>query len=390
MPVQLSRSDQKILLVSAGIFVLLIAAAFLLAPEESNQETVPSTYSSNSSGAKAAFQLLKETGFIVERWEQPLTDLKTGKNNILILAEPKRYGNKQELRALHEFIRKGGTLIAVGPMAALMLPETSHFYPNVEDKVWDKYDAVTPSSFAREASQITMETEYAWESSSSALALYGKDGKNVVVAYPYGDGKVIWWAAATPLTNAGLKEPQNLEFFLACLGDKANVHIFWDEYFHGFARSAKISFAARLAAIALAQLVLLSAAVLWTFSRRSGPVRPSEPEIRLSPLEFVETLGGLYKRAHASATAVDICYQRFLYWLARRLGVPPTSSVEEFTQTAINRWNFLDEEFAPTFKECAQARYRNPSAKRALHLVRSLHSYAVQLNLYSASSKEKK
>jgi hypothetical protein len=48
---------------------------------------------------------------------------------------------------------------------------------------------------------------------SAAYPLYGDGDRTVVVKYPFGRGEVLWWASATPLTNAGLKEPGNLEFF---------------------------------------------------------------------------------------------------------------------------------------------------------------------------------
>jgi hypothetical protein len=390
MPVQLSRGDRKILTIAAGAFAALAIVALLLASPESDQSAIPSTYSSHSSGAKAAFLLLQETGWHAVRWEQSLTRLEAGKNKIIIIAEPDKPANKWERAALLNFIRGGGCLIAIGRAAGLLLPQGSDITSSVEAKIWEKYSALAPTSITREAPQITMASDVWWASETSALALYGNDHKIVVVSYPYGEGKVIWWAAATPLTNAGLKEAGNLEFFLACLGDQSKNHIYWDEYLHGYISSRIHSFENRIAGVFLVQFVLLGVAILLTFARRSGPVRPSAPEIRLSPLEFVETLGGLYEHAHADAVAVDIYYQRFLYWLAKRLGMSPAASIEEFEQAVAARWNFHDEQFAPILKECASARYQDLSASRALQLVRSLHSYAVELNLFSSSVKENK
>jgi|WetSurMetagenome_2_1015567.scaffolds.fasta_scaffold96042_2 hypothetical protein len=388
MPAQLSQSDRKILWIAAAAFAVLVVFAVLLATPESDQSAIPSTYSAHSSGAKAAFLMLQETGWHVERWERSLTQLKGGKNRIMIIAEPEKQPNAHERFALQEFIRGGGSLIAIGQGAGLMLPERSDITGFIGEKVWEKFSALTPTSITREAPQITMVSDVWWASEVSALALYGNGPRIVVVTYPYGEGKVIWWAAATPLTNAGLREPGNLEFFLACLGDISRNQIYWDEYFHGYSSSRENSFENRFAAVLLVQFAILGAAILLTFSRRSGPVRPSAPESRLSPLEFVETLGGLYERAHAAAVAIDIHYQRFLYWLAKRLGMSPSASIEEFEHAVAARWNFRDEQFVPTLKECASARYRDLSARRALQLVRLLHSYAVQLSLYSSSAKE--
>src|SRR2546422_4760103 len=37
-------------------------------------------------------------------------------------------------------------------------------------------------------------------------------------SYSYGKGQVIWWAAATPLSNAGIRQRGNLNLFLNSVG----------------------------------------------------------------------------------------------------------------------------------------------------------------------------
>jgi hypothetical protein len=388
MPIQLSRADRKILLVSVIFFIILIAIIIFFVPAKGNEQSTPSTYSSGSSGAKAAFLLLRETGYRTERWEQPFTDLKPGACRTLIIAEPAQIANNREREALHKFVREGNRLIAIGPVAAMMLPSSSAIPWMPEKELWQRYPALVPSAITRQAPEITMASNFSWASSASVSKLYGKNGKAVVVTYPYGKGSVTWWAAATPLTNAGITNPGNLDFFLACLGEKKKIQIYWDEYLHGYSRNRAIPFETRLSLYFLAQFAFLSAIVLLTFARRSGPVRPSAPESRLSPLEFVETLGGLYERAGASAIAVDICYKHFLYWLTKRLGLAPTASIEELEEGAADRWGFRDSKFTATLKECASARYRNIAEKRALQLIHDLHSLSMKLDLFT-SMKEK-
>lgn len=390
MAYTLSGSDRKILWIAAAVFGMLIIAAFLVVSPEGNEESIATTYSADSSGAKAAFLLLQKTGYRVERWEKSLEDIDVASRKTLILAEPVRAANQREHERLRRFIENGGRVIAIGQSACRMLPGSSCVPDPLEGMVWRKFPALIPSIMARAAPQIVMapKARWAW---SQGLPLYGDSTHNVVVSYGYGKGTVIWWAAATPLTNAGLRESGNLEFFLACLGDKGKTGILWDEYLHGYSASKKSTLQSILIGFALLQMTLLGMAVLWTFSRRSGPVRYQDPGVRLSPLEFVETLGGLYEHAHASAVAVDICYQRFLYWLARQLGMPATASIEEFERAVRNRWNFEDEHFGPTLRECASARYSAEfPAKQALRLVRSINSYASRLKLYPVSAKEDK
>jgi hypothetical protein len=392
MPIQLSSGDKKIFLIAAVFFTVLVILLLLVMPQNSQgRSNIPTTYSAASSGAKAGFLLLKETGYSVERWEQSPTRIQTFQNTILIIAEPVQFATKAEKEALVRFIKQGGKIIAIGQLAAMMLPVDNAAITFESETVWETFPAAAPSPITQAAPQITMAPEAYWSSSSTALALYEKDKRPVVVSYAHGKGTVIWWAAATPLTNAGLKEPGNLEFFIACLGDKATNRILWDEHFHGYGASSTGTFESSMFAVMVAQLGLVAAFVLLTFSRRSGPIRPSVREIRLSPIEFIETLGGLYEHAHAAGVAVDIHHQRFLYWLAKRLGMPVSASIEEFEVAMSSRWNFHDKEFAGILKQCSAARYFPEMAPgQALKLVRSLHSYALQLKLFPASAKEGK
>jgi hypothetical protein len=389
MPIKLSSGDRKILIAAGAVFAVLVLVSLLFVSSEGNRETVPTTYSTDSNGAKAAFLLLQQSGYRVKRWEQKPSEIKTAENVTLILAEPSTFADKEDRAAIRRFIEKGGHLIAIGEAAAQMLPRHDVQLILNEEMVWEKYPATAPSSEARAAPEITMAPRLHWSSPASAFAVYGKYNRTVVVRYLYGKGKVTWWAAPTPLTNAGIREPGNLEFFIACLGDKSKTRILWDEYFHGYAPSEKPLYDARLVRILLVHFGLLCAAVLLTYARRSGPIRPSSPEIRLSPLEFVESLGGLDEHARASAVAVDIHYQRFLYWMTRRLGLSRNAPIVELEQAARNRWNFQDKALGTVLQECSSARLLpNLPAGKALKLVRSLHSYAVQLKLFPASAKE--
>jgi hypothetical protein len=124
-------------------------------------------------------------------------------------------------------------------------------------------------------------------------------------------------------------------------------------------------------------------AVLWTYSRRSGPVFAPVTASRLSPLEFVRTLGHLYERAGAASTAVDVTYSRFRYLLTRRLGVPPDASPDVLDAGLAERHWVADSDLRATLEACEASRSRDdlkPGA--ALRLVRALHRHATVLNLF--------
>ena len=72
----LDSKDRK-LLIGCLVAVLLLAfvTAFLSRNQNNDDNTVPSSYLTGRHGARAAYELLQASGYTVERWEQPLSDL---------------------------------------------------------------------------------------------------------------------------------------------------------------------------------------------------------------------------------------------------------------------------------------------------------------------------
>ncbi len=389
MPLNMNRKDRKLLLGAGFVFLLLVAGALVFSSGQQGQAEYPSSYSSASAGAKAAYLLLSETGYKVERWEKPLSDLPPAATKTLILAEPDEAPTREERERLKAFISEGGHVIATGMFAGTFLPENESTPDILSGMTWKKASSLSPSQITRAAPQIVLAPRAYWQDSAAAYPLYGDGAHTLVVKYPFGQGEVLWWASATPLTNAGLKEPGNLEFVLACLGDQKN-EILWDEYIHGYRQTLAGSIAHSPVKWLFAQLVLLAVAIVATFSRRSGPTCVPATEVRLSPIEFVQTLGGLYERAGTASVVVDICYRRFRYWLTRRLGVAGNSSSDELATAIRDRWEFTDDHFIATLRSC-EASTSDPflQAPVALRLLQELDGYAAQLKLFQGVRKEK-
>jgi Domain of unknown function (DUF4350) len=390
LPIQLSAGDRKLFLIAGGVFLLLVATALILAKGPDSTDEIPTTYSVGSGGAKAAYLLLKASGYRVERWEQPPSGLPEAVGATLVLAEPSDAPKTEERNRLRQFVENGGRVIATGPFVGLFLPENGIVPDPLSGMTWKKLSAQSPSSITHAAPEITLAPQAYWRPESFALPLYGDGDKQMVVKYNSGKGEVIWWASATPLTNAGLKEPGNLEFFLACIGSEPQTRILWDEYFHGYRQSLTASIKSSPVKWIFLQFALFTLAILLTYSRRSGPISIPAREIRLSPLEFVRTLGALYKQANAASVVVDISYHRFRYWLTRRLGMASNAPVEELERAVRERGNFEDADFSATLRACESAPYDYTLKPRtALRLVRSLDNYAAKLKLFSKSGRQK-
>jgi hypothetical protein len=300
---------------------------------------------------------------------------------VLVLAEPTQAASASELAAIRRFVSAGGRVLAIGATAAALVPDLDAAAAEQWDPQPKTYEALLPSPVPREAPEISMvapdtltSSEHPW------LALYGQNDEVVVISYRVGKGEIIWWASASPLTNGLMRENSNLALFLNSIGAPANQGVYWDEYFHG-ARASMISyFETGPLPWAGLQIAIAFLAVLFTFSRRAGAMRMPATESRLSPLEFVETLGDLYQSAHASGAAVSVAYRRFRLALSRKLSTPSTAKLPELCRAASSRFRWPEDALLDTLARSERAmRSINLDEQEALYLVRQLHDYSARL-----------
>jgi len=404
MPSSLDPGDRKLLYAAGVIMVLLIAATFLVSkpPEDSERTASVSTYSTGAGGAQAAFLLLHDLGYRSERWERPPAELpaEDADGNILILARPEVVPRPGERDDLLRFVRAGGWIVYAGDHPYLFLKDGMVSPPSIltaSNLAADRFSAVSPSRFTAAAPQITLDAENRWDSLEGAqVPLYGEPDEPVVVTWPLGKGRILWWAAPTPVTNAGITREGNLPFFLGMVralrpgASPQSTTILWDEYFHGYRSSLRGYFAKTAVPWAVLQLGLVAAFVLLAFSRRSGPLFVPAAPARLSPLEFVDTLGALYERANAGSAAVNVAYRHFRFQLVRRLALAPNTPNVQLETAVRERLGWKQPGLAETLSRSERAA-RDPelSAREALNIVQALEHYSVLLGLKTRSDEEK-
>jgi hypothetical protein len=103
---------------------------------------------------------------------------------------------------------------------------------------------------------------------------------------------------------------------------------------------------------------------------------------RLAPLEFVDTLGGLYQRAHAEPDAIAAVYQRFRSTLTRHLRLPMTIPNASLDEAVRGRLGLKDDSFLETLQRAdAASRAQKIPPAEALALIQKLEKYEVQLGL---------
>lgn len=383
MPGGLDSADRK-LLIGAGILLVgLILVSALLSPSRtSGGASFPSSYSNAWDGGKAAFLLLQESGYPVERWELSPNDLdEDSAREVLIFAEPLLPPTSDEKARIGSFLERGGRVVATGPSAAALLPEPEHFLPadEYEDKV--KFPALLPSPLIEDAPEITMAPPKDWTpAKASHLVIFGNQDTAAVITYRVGAGQVVWWGSDTPLTNGGISDPGNLALFLNSVAPSRDKRILWDEYFHGARGSLWAYFAKTPLPWAVVQVGLAFLAILATYSRRNGPIRMPAKVSRLSPLEFVETLGDLYSSAHAGSAAVQIMYQRLRFLLIRQLGLSVNVPAAELARSASQALGWEEGALGATFVEAEQTAAGPPlNDRESLALAQELFDYIARL-----------
>lgn len=394
MPVGLAASDRKLLLIGGVVLVILLTASVLLSPPgDEGNSPIPSTYSAQSGGAQAAYLLLSRLRYPVRRWEDSPTELKADENALLILAEPVLPPSAKEREALADFVKDGGHILFTGDDIRAYFPDAdlSNMPVDSEEK---PLPPDIPNHLLRGGQYVSFDRRAAWgKLNESQIELFGGAESPAVVLWKLGDGEILWWANATPLTNAGIMRADNLAFFLNSVANWSAdepYQIYWDEYFHG-QRSSLWSYVGKTSlAWSFLQLAILGMAVLFTFSRRSGPVFVPPGVSRLSPLEFVDTLGGLYERAGAASSAVSVSYARLRSLLTRQLGLPANTPYDELALAANQRLGWKDAKFAGLLQRAeVSSRMVKLKSGEALGLVQELERYAAMLDVRAQFRREK-
>jgi len=394
MPSALDSGDRKIVLIAAAILLALVVATAALAPSSNDEEGegVPSTYSTARNGAQAAYLLLGELGYRSERWDKSPTELPSdAEGKILILADPVNSPDKVERDAVLRFARSGGWVVYAGPSPFLFVGSggITASTMNRTSSISETFPAIAPSPFTRRAPEITMSASHRWAATDGRqVPLYGDPKEPVVVTWRLGQGRILWWADPTPIANAGISKAGNLGFLLDCVeavrpgASPSETTVLWDEYFHGYRGSLWKYFEETPVPWAILQLAVIAAFVFLAFGRRSGPLYSPVSASRLSPLEFVDTMGDLYARAKAGPAAVRVAYRRFRGQLTRRLALAPSISNVQLDAAVRERLGWRQPGLFDTLQRAEKAAQANElSGADALSLVQALEHYELLFDL---------
>jgi hypothetical protein len=379
----LDAKDRRLLLWCLGIaLTLAVLTGFLLPKENSNDNPLPSSYLSGRHGARAAYETLLRSGYSVERWERPLNELAptAGPETVVIFADPFTR-ESDDLKAVRTIVEHGGRVFATGIGGGFILPGSASGMPKAFDFAACKLE---PEGFdpLSDSGEVWMVPESSWAAGNPAHRTeYSCAGQPAVVEYDWGKGHVVWWASATPLENGSLARANDLDFFLNSLGPREGHRFYWDESLHGVIRSVWSYAAGPALTMLWISLPILGLLVVFSFSRRSGPVRELPAPARATPIEFLEALGSLYRNAGAASTAVSIAWERFRRRSLQLCGLRgKTMGAVELAQAIRRRFPRADADLETDLAACEEAAWGetiDPGV--ALKLIQKLDTHQEKL-----------
>lgn len=378
-PVGLEKRDRLLLLSCLAMALLIVILIAIVAPAEDEVDVVPSSYSTGSLGAKAAYLLLERSGYQVERWTQPLDSVKADAHTTLILAEPYPYGLTSSRNAVLKVLQQGGRVLTTGMRGALLIPEDE---AHLDSTVLERECRATANGFDNlaDSGAVRIQPAAVWtEVNPRHHTAFLCNNKPVVVTYRYDKGQVIWWAGPLPLENSGIVRGDNLSLLLNSVGP-AGTHVLWDESLHNDSRSLWSFVEGTPVHLIWWQFGLVGALLLASYGRRSGPLRPDPAAPRASSLEFVKSLGALYHRAGATNTAVTIAYQRFRQDLEKYAGIEIALGAEQAARTIVHRFGYDGDGLSETMIAGETAAFGGQlSEKKALAFVQALSDHSKHL-----------
>jgi hypothetical protein len=364
----------------AVIVVVAMAGAFA---GSMTDDTLPSgsTFSYGPAGAAAAYQTLQRLGYSMRRNIEPVSSLDSDpESTVLILANPGDVASNQDRRAIQTFQARGGTVLAAGCAGATFLSSAAPGVGDPRSRV-ETFRVRRASPLTRDVPAISMTSGCASPAlGTQYAAVYGRGTVDVVYEATVGRGHAIWWAGSTPMANATIETPGHLELLLNAIGPPPRT-IVWDEFSHGQRASLWSYLAKTPAPWALAQLALVALVAAVMFVRRRVPIRARVRVTRTDPLEFVDTMAGLYVRAKSGAAAAAIARLRLRRVLLASSGIAPSASDARLADASAGRASMPAQELRELLEageRCAAEASSSPAA--ALPLVRRMQAVAARIN----------
>jgi hypothetical protein len=361
-------------LIVIGVLIVLSAAGNieLDRPTESEMQPIRSSYSTGSTGTRAFYQLLEESGRPVARWRESYLSLDEKARDALIIAVGPFQSDMplpgEEAVALQDFIASGGNALIISRSPGRQFGDSIIHSISIDSRITAKNPPwkaapemlvdsrsnqfiVQPTELTKNLSKLALSqlaARMTFTSPGKVLAPRGKptapvihlgDSDGAVLAdFKYGDGRVVFLSDPFVIANNGIARGSNLRLALNLIDSLgagragAARSIYFDEYHHGYRSESNPLvnyFRGTPMAWLLVHGVLLSLLIGYTYGKRFARPLPLPQADRHSPLEFVSSMANLQQVAKARDLAIENIFPRFKAQLCRRLGLSARAQPEQ-------------------------------------------------------------
>lgn len=372
----LSTTDKRLLGITGCCAAALIALLAIWGPSQ-DYDTVPASDSNAVHGAHAAYLLLEKIGYRVTRSTVPLRQVahSATPETTFIFADPFYQEDTDAQQAVEEILSRGGRVVVTGIAGAHLLPGKAHPLHMAMDPATCNAQPVGLSRVAA-SGEIQLPSGAVWMDESPNVDVAYRCGNDaVVVTYPSGKGTVVWWSSASPLENGTIGQAGNMALLLNSIGPRATTRVVWDESLHGASPSLWSYASGTVLPLVWIQCALVALLLVFSFSRRSGPLRPDPLPTRAAPLEFVRSLGSLYRKAGATNVAVSVAGQAFRLRLERAAGIGTQASPQQVVAAMERRYPNVNPKLGKALEAVETASAGPPPPeKSALKLVQLLQA----------------
>ncbi|MGI6705990.1 MAG: DUF4350 domain-containing protein [Clostridia bacterium] len=287
------------------IFVMIllgVTAAGIFALSHFQKETFPpySTHGTDSHGFKAAYLLLQELGFFVERLTEDGIAPEDGDVLVIVEPDPAMLTRKKEILRLNDWVHRGNHLVLIGNYRRYF--DVSRYM----DPHNRELDALSNPQRPGDASRHFVDV-------------------------PYGRGCFRLLDEASPYVNAGMKERGNATRFVQALWDYRSRRILFYEYgsaekrTEGGGRSPGSVFSLLGPSGQLILLQMAMGLVLFALvkGKRFGLPRSYRQEFAGNEEESVLAVGRLMGQVALKEDALRLYYEEFIREAAHYLGTGP-------------------------------------------------------------------
>jgi hypothetical protein len=207
-----------------------------------------------------------------------------------------------------------------------------------------EYAPLQPTDDTRNVLSIHSETKAVIKRArQNGIALFANGTDPVVLSIAVGQGRLVAIADSRFASNDNLSRSENAAFLANLIARSARpgAVVLFDEYHHGeveLGQGAGLWAAlGRPLQLSLIQLLLAAFVLLGALLVRFGTPIPLLQGVSRTSGEYVVSLAGLYRRAQATTTALDILYRQFLRDLCGRLALPPDVNLETLAEASARR-----------------------------------------------------